>query len=149
MSVSREGRGRKRCERNRKRSKRRAIYCPIHGCYLDSASRKYPLFADKAEHLRDRGMARRAASMIIGVCGTVPLTGEWLEALWCQECQQVRWYHIQKQHGSYIISTAPQALWMQVSGVIHPRGNPSVSDFTRRQARMSTLQGLRGFSFSR
>jgi len=149
MTVSQEGRGRKRCERNRKRSKRRAIYCPIHGCYLDSTSQKYPLFADKAEHLCDRGMGRRSASMVIKICGTIPLTGEWLEAFWCQECEEVRWYHVQKQRDSYIVSVAPQALWIQVSGVIHPRGNPSVSDFTRRQARMSGLRGLKGFNFAK
>jgi hypothetical protein len=46
----------KRCDRNRKRSKRRAIYCPIHGCYLDSASRKYTIYADKVHHLQQHGV---------------------------------------------------------------------------------------------
>lgn len=39
--------------RNRKRSKRRAIFCSIHSCYMDSVSQKHRLYADKSEHLRN------------------------------------------------------------------------------------------------
>ena len=124
----------KRCERNRKRSKRRAIYCPLHGCYLDSSSQKHPLYADKVEHLRARGHSYRNASMVVKTHGTVPLLGEWLEAFWCSECQEVKWYHIRKQDRQYSASIASSELWQQVSGVIDPRGNSSVSDFTLRQA---------------
>jgi hypothetical protein len=38
-------------------------------------------------------------------------------------------------------------LWQQVSGVIHPQGNPSVGEFTRRQSRMVGFQGVKEFSF--
>ena len=61
--------------RNRKRSKRRSIYCPRHGCYIDSVSQKHRLYADKAEHLRDRGMSRKAAVRVMASYTTVPL--EW------------------------------------------------------------------------
>ncbi|NEO42597.1 MAG: hypothetical protein F6J90_42290 [Moorea sp. SIOASIH] len=50
--------GQIRRERNRKRSKRRAIFCPIHRCYLDSVSQKYRLFADRAGQLMQRCKAR-------------------------------------------------------------------------------------------
>ena len=125
----------RRCDRNRKRSKRRAIYCPLHGCYLDSSSQKHPLFADKIEHLRERGHSHRNASMVVKTYGTVPLLGEWLEAFWCPECQETKWYHIHKEERKYDVYLASPELWQQVSGVIDPRGNVSVSEFTLRQAR--------------
>ncbi len=84
----------KRCDRNRKRSKRRAIYCPIHGCYLHSTSQKYQLFADRPGQLQERGMSRRLASILVTTKTTVPISGEWLEAFWCEQCQQTKWYHV-------------------------------------------------------
>ena len=125
----------RRCDRNRKRSKRRTIYCPVHGCYLDSCSQKYPLFAEQVEHLRERGHSRRKASIVIKTYGTVPLPGEWIEAFWCPDCQETKWYHIRKKDRQYFVSLSVPELWQQVSGVIDPRGNPSVSEFTLRQAR--------------
>jgi hypothetical protein len=137
----------RRCDRNRRRSKRRAIYCPIHGCYLDSASQKYPLFADRAGQLQQRGMNRRDALMLVASRTAVPLDGEWLEAFWCNECQETRWYHVRKQNNSYDISPAPPELWQQATGVINPQGNPSVGEFTRKQSRMLGYNGLKEFRF--
>jgi hypothetical protein len=31
--------------------------------------------------------------------------------------------------------------------VIHPEGNPSVGEFTRRLARMTSYQGVKGFRY--
>ncbi|BBD69190.1 hypothetical protein NIES4072_34810 [Nostoc commune NIES-4072] len=137
----------RRCDRNRKRSKRRAIYCPIHGCYIDSVSQKYKMFADKAGQLQQRGMSRRNALMLIANQTAVPIEGEWLEAFWCQECQQTKWYYV-RQGGdrTYQISLAPAELWQQVAGVIDPHGNPSVGEFTRRQAKMLTHNSIRYFN---
>ncbi|NJO59326.1 MAG: hypothetical protein HC836_13735 [Richelia sp. RM2_1_2] len=126
----------KRCNRNRNRSQKRAIYCPVHGCYLDSVSQKYPLFADRAGQLQQRGMSRRAAMMLVQSKTTVSLQGEWLEAFWCEECQQTKWYHVKKvEERRYTVSVAPRELWQQVDGVVYPGGNPSVSEFTLRSAR--------------
>ena len=86
----------RRCDRNRKRSKRRAIYCPIHSCYVDSVSQKYKMFADQAGQLQQRGMSRRNALMLIANQTAVPIGGEWLEAFWCQECQQTKWYYVRQ-----------------------------------------------------
>ncbi len=145
----------KRCERNRKRSKRRAIYCLIHGCTLDSAGPKYYLFADRAGQLQQRGVSRRNALMLVANQTTVMLSGEWLEAFWCKECQETRWYHVRKQEeaeasraAAYHLSLAPQELWQQVSGVIHPNGNPSVSEFSRRQARTLRHDRIKDFKFT-
>ncbi len=73
----------RRCDRNRKRSKRRAINCPIHGCYLNSVSQKYQLYADRAGQLQQRGIPRRNALMLVAHQTAVPLDGEWVEAFWC------------------------------------------------------------------
>ncbi|BBD57356.1 hypothetical protein NIES2109_01220 [Nostoc sp. HK-01] len=136
----------RRCDRNRKRSKRRGIYCPIHGCYLDSVSQKYQIFADKPGQLQQRGMSRRNALILVANRTAVPLEGEWLEAFWCEHCQQTRWYHVRKRdERAYEISLAPQELWQQATGVISSYGNPSVSEFTRRSARDITYQTLSSF----
>jgi len=122
--------------RNRKRSKRRPIYCPEHGCYLDSTSRKYNLFADRSEHLQQRGISRKRSLFVFSSYTTVPLAGEWLEAFWCDECQEAQWFHVRKREGQpYDLSIAPRELWMQVGSVPYPTGNPSVSDFTWQRAR--------------
>lgn len=130
----------KRCTRNRKRSRRRNIYCPVHGCHLDSVSPKYPLYTESAAVLRSRGISRRAALMLVASNTAVPLQNEWIEAFWCEQCQATYWYHVQKMGDrSYEICLAPNKLWQQSSGVIHPEGNVSVGEYTRRQARPSTV----------
>ncbi len=125
----------KRCDRNRKRSKRRAIYCPIQECYLDSMSQKHPLFADRASQLQQRGASRQKALILVAKKTAVSLEGEWLEAFWCDLCQKTEWYHVKKQDCIYEVSIASPALWRQAVNVIHIEGNPSVSEFTRRHAR--------------
>lgn len=140
----------RRCDRNRKRSKRRAIYCPVHGCYLDSVSQKHSLYADQVEQLQQRGIGRRQAKLAIAEQSAVPLSNEWLEAFWCDHCQASRWYHIRKVEGTptvYQLSDVPPNLWQQATGVIHSEGNPSVSEFTRQQARMLGFDGLKAFRF--
>jgi hypothetical protein len=137
----------KRCTRNRKRSKRRAIYCPKHSCPLHSVSQKYQLFADQAEQLQQQGIARRNALMLIATQTTVLLEGDWLEAFWCDQCQDTKWYHIQKNDRIYEASIAPPELWQRVNGVISPHHNPSVSEFTQRHSRMTGYQGVKDFGF--
>ena len=136
-----------RRQRNRNRSKRRAIFCPIHQCHLDSVSQKYPLYASKAEHLQQRGYSRKRALTVMAGYGTVPLDGEWLEAFWCDQCQETQWYHVKKHEGNhYTLIPAPEHLWMQAANVIMPTGNPSVGEFTRKQARQTKYQGIKDFN---
>ncbi|MBF2066326.1 MAG: hypothetical protein IGS39_18190 [Calothrix sp. C42_A2020_038] len=130
----------KRCERNRKRSKRRAIFCPIHGCYLDSASQKYSLYADTVGQLQQRGVRRKEAMMLMANSAAICLDGEWLEAFWCDQCQSIEWYYVKKKERVYEISVAPAELWQRAIGVSHPEGNPSVGEFTRRHARMASYE---------
>lgn len=132
--------------RHRKRSKRRAIYCPIHGCYLDSTSQKHTLYADQVAQLRSRGYSHKNASLVLGDRPTVSLSGEWLEQFWCPECQSKEWYYVQKREKTYILISAPRELWQTATGVISPRGNPSVSEHTLRYSRQSHLKSSR-FNF--
>ncbi|OKH46066.1 hypothetical protein [Scytonema sp. HK-05] len=145
----------RRCDRNRKRSKRRAIYCPIHGCYLQSVSQKYTLFADRAGQLQQRGVSRQNALMLLAAKTAVSLEDEWLEAFWCEQCQETKWYHVQKHASkasrkegcSYEVSVASVELWQQAIGAIDPKGNPSVGEFTRSNARMVGYQNSKYFLF--
>ncbi|MBF2066470.1 MAG: hypothetical protein IGS39_18920 [Calothrix sp. C42_A2020_038] len=137
----------RRCDRNRKRSKRRAIYCPIHNCYLESRSPKHKLFADKAGQLQQRGMSRKNALMMVAKQTTVLIQKEWLEAFWCEQCQETKWYHVcQVSEREYKLCLAPQELWQQVTGVIDPNGNPSVGEFTRRQSRLVGSNCIKDFN---
>lgn len=129
--------------RNRKRSKRREICCPEHGCYLDSVSPKRSLYADRPEQLRERGMSRKKASMLIAQKTAVTLSEEWLEAFWCGYCYETKWYHVCRDgEGNYSATVATRELWQQAQGVIHPYGNPSVGEFSRRHACMSVYHTM-------
>jgi hypothetical protein len=138
----------KNSARSRKRSQRRKIYCPIHGTYLESASQKYPMFADTVGQLESRGVSARSARLLMATRTTIALDGEWLEAFWCEHCQQTEWYYVKKLGDrGYEVALAPQELWQQVHGVIDQRGNPSVSQFTLDASRMVGYQGLKQFRF--
>jgi hypothetical protein len=124
----------RRCDRNRKRSKRRAIYCPKHGCYLDSVSQKYNLYADRPEHLREQGISKKKAGLVLATRTAVRIE-EWIEAFWCRECEETNWYRVrQTGHQNYELSLVPPKLWKRVEGAIDPFGNPSVSEYTRKQS---------------
>jgi len=146
-NSNRSANKRKRCNRNRKRSARRKIFCPLHGCYLDSSSPKYPLYASQPGQLQERGMGRQSSSLVLATYGTVPLKGEWLECFWCKACKRVEWYHVRLQNNTYSLSVAPPELWQSASGVIHPHGNPSVGEFTKRTARMVGVHGTKVYRF--
>ncbi len=137
----------KRCNRNRKRPKKRAIYCPEHRCYVDSVSQKYPLFANTAGQLQERGMGHLNARMLVAAKTTVPLNGEWLEAFWCEQCQETKWYRVRKHERIYELSVAPAELWQRVTGVAYPHGNPTVGEFTQRQSRRIAYKTINDFKF--
>jgi hypothetical protein len=113
-------------------------------------SQKYPIFADAVDQLQQRGLSTQAAQQVLANRTTVALDGEWIEAFWCGHCQRSEWYYVKKTGDrDYEVSVVPQALWQQVYGVIDQNGNPSVSEFTRKSAKMSGYQGLKGFGFVR
>ena len=47
----------------------------------------------------------------------------------------------------YVLSPVPMELWEQATGVVRPEGNPTVSQYTRRQARATGITGMRQFRF--
>jgi hypothetical protein len=78
----------------------------------------------------------------------VPIAGEWIEAFWCEECQQTKWYHICKgEDRTFRVAIAPRDLWQYASGAIDPDGNPSVGQFTRRNSRMLGCNITKDFQF--
>jgi hypothetical protein len=83
-------------KRKKRRSKRRSIFCPIHECYIDSVSKKYRLFDDRPGQLQARGVSALSAQLLIKSHTTIGVTGEWVEAFWCDGCQQTQWYHVYK-----------------------------------------------------
>lgn len=113
---------------------------------MDSVSQKHRLYADKAEHLRERGMSRQASLRVMASYTTVPIANEWLEAFWCEVCQQNEWYWVVKSpESAYILNRIPEDLWQQAQGVILADGNPTVSEFTRRQSRRMNYYGVKDF----
>lgn len=76
--------------------------------------------------------------MLIAQKTTVALSEEWLEAFWCGQCYEIKWYHVARDaEGNYSASVATRELWQRAQGVIDPYGNPSVGEFSRRHAYMS------------
>jgi hypothetical protein len=120
----------------------------MHSSCLHSVSQKFPLYADRADQLQQRGVGRRAALMVVATQTTVLLKGEWLEAFWCDQCQQTQWYHVRRvENARYEVSLAPAELWQHAIGVVNPQGNPSVSEFTREQARMGRYSKIKDYQF--
>lgn len=92
-------------------------------------------------------MGRQRALLLLASHTAVSLESEWLEAFWCEECQQRRWYHVRKLGDrQYSVEVAPVDLWQQAEGMIHPDGNPSVGEFTRRQSRRVGYHGIKDFA---
>lgn len=101
------------------------------------------MFADQVQQLRDRGMGKKSAMLAFTTRTTIPIEGEWLEAFWCDHCQETRWYHVCKQEkNQYSVAIAPNQLWQQATGALNTEGNPSVSEFTRRNAHQNSLKDL-------
>jgi hypothetical protein len=97
--------------------------------------------------LRAKGVNRLAAQTLIKFHTTVSLSGEWIEAFWCDRCQATKWYYVRKTGDrEYDVSPAPPELWQRVAGVVHPNGNPSVGEFTRKQAKVVKYQGVKAFN---
>ncbi len=136
--------------RPRSRSRRRVLFCPHHPEErLLSVSAKYHLYLTDVGHLVLRGLSRKKADEILQAYRrVVSLTDEWLECFWCESCQSSTWWHVRRHDRlSYSLSVVERELWEQASGVIRPEGNPTVSQFSRRHARATGVQGLRQYRF--
>lgn len=64
------------------------------------------------------------------------LSNEWLEELFSPACGMSRWCHVTKHDRlEHTVSCAPRELWEQVDHVDPVGAKPTVSEFTRREAR--------------
>jgi hypothetical protein len=121
--------------RNR-RPRRRQLFCPAHPEQrIEGNGRKYFLHLLTAEQLKARGMSDRRARLVINAYPVLVLSNEWLEELFCPECGGNHWCHLTKQEGGeHSVRWAPRELWEQVAHVDPVLFNPTVSEYTRREA---------------
>jgi hypothetical protein len=136
--------------RSRRRPRRRELFCPSHPeAKLISVSGKHHLYLTDVGQLVIRGLSKRKADEILAAFNhVVPLSNEWLECFWCDDCQDSKWWHVKRNDRlSHTLHPAPRELWEQATGVIRPEGNPTISQYTRRHARASGVSGRRQFRF--
>ena len=128
-----------RSPKGRQRGRRRArqLFCPAHPEQrISGDGRRYLLHLLTPEELRQRGMGDKRARLVIQSYPVLVLHSEWLEELHCPTCGASRWCHVARQDdGSFAVRWAPRELWEQVAHVDPLVPNPSVGEFTRRQAR--------------
>ena len=123
-------------KRNR-RPKKRQLFCPVHEDQLIQGNgTKYFLHLLTPEELQQRGISAKKAQLIINAYPVLVLSNEWLEELFCPECGTSRWCHVIKHDRiEHTVRWAPRELWEQVAHVDPSVANPTVSEYTRREAR--------------
>ena len=127
--------------RNR-RPKKRELFCPAHPDQrLQGNGRKYYLHLLQPEQLQQRGVNAKKAQLIINAYPVLVLSHEWLEELFCPVCGSSRWcYVIKHDRIEHTVRWAPRELWEQVAHVDPTAANPTVSDYSRRNARRNAYK---------
>jgi hypothetical protein len=112
--------------------------CPVHPDQpLLGTGRKYFLHLLTPEELQQRGLSSKRARLVIQAYPVLVLSNEWLEQLWCHACGQSHWCHVTRHdRTSHTVRRASRDLWQQVAHVDPVTANSSVSEFTRREARL-------------
>ncbi len=124
-----------RGDRLRRRSKKRGIFCLVHPqVFLESRSRKLRLFAIEEGQLSAKSKRKGSIQKVLASNGAQVIQGEWLEQFWCCECNSTAWYHVTQSEQNFILSPALSSLWKQVTGVGWPGHNPTVSQYSQKQA---------------
>ena len=123
--------------RPKSRPKRRELFCPAHPEQrVEGNSKKYFLHLLQPEQLQQRGMSAKRARLVINAYPVFVLSDEWLEELFCPKCGCSHWCHITRHDRvSHSVRWAPRDLWEQVAHVDPSVANPTVSEYTRREAR--------------
>lgn len=121
----------------RQRPQKRQLFCPAHPDQLISGNgSKHFLHLLTPEELKARGMSDRRAKLVIQAYPVLVLSNEWLEELFCPKCGASRWCHVTRHDRVlHSVAWAPRELWQQVARVDPVESNPSVSQYTRREAR--------------
>ena len=132
--------------RHKRRTKKRELFCPAHPDQrIQGNGKKYYLHLLQPEQLQQRGMAAKKAQLIIKAYPVLVLSNEWLEELYCPKCGSSHWCHVIKNdRGTHIVRWAPRELWDQVAHVDPTAANPTVSDYTRRNARRHATKRVDG-----
>ena len=133
----------------KRRPKGRQLICPVHqDQVLRGNGKKYYLHLLSAEALQQRGMSTKTARLVINAYPVFVLSNEWLEELYCEQCNSSHWFHIIKHSpDQYTLRWAPQHLWEQVAHVDPSVANPTVSEYTRKQARRQQQKRVDGKRF--
>ena len=120
-----------------RRPQRRQLRCPAHPEQrIEGNGRKYFLHLLTPEQLQARGFPSKTAKLVINAYPVLVLSNEWLEELFCPACGTSRWCHVIKQDRvKYTVRWAPRDLWEQVANVDPVGANPTVSQYSRREAR--------------
>ena len=123
--------------RRNRRPMKRELFCPAHPEQrIQGNGKKYYLHLLQPEQLEQRGISAKKAQLIINAYPVLVLSNEWLEELFCPECGTSRWCHVIKHDRiEHTVRWAPRELWEQVAHVDPSVANPSVSEYTRREAR--------------
>ncbi|WP_254975787.1 hypothetical protein [Cyanobium sp. Lug-B] len=123
--------------RSRRRSRNRELFCPAHPDHLlAGGGKRYFLHLLSAEELTQRGIQAAKAKLLINAYPVFTLSDEWLEELFCSQCGLARWCHVVRHNRvQHTVRWAPRELWEQVAHVDPLQANPSVSDYSRREAR--------------
>ena len=124
-----------------RRPQRRQLFCPAHPEQrIEGNGRKYFLHLLTPEDLKARGMSYKTAQLVINAYPVLVLSNEWIEELFCPQCGSSRWCHItQLDRHTHSLCWAPPELWQQVAHVDPLVPNPTVSQYTRRAARRTSL----------
>ena len=122
--------------RRSRRPARRLLHCPAHPEQeLAGGGRRYFLHLLSAEELIQRGMPAGRARLVIAAYPVLTLSDEWLEELFCPMCGSSCWCHvIRHDRVEHTVRWAPRDLWQQVAHVDPLHSNPSVSEFSCREA---------------
>lgn len=125
-----------RPERRNRRPRRRELFCPAHPEQrIEGNGKKHFLHLLTPEQLKARGMADRKARLVINAYPVLVLSDEWLEELFCPSCGMARWCHVLRHDRvHHSVSWAKRDLWLQVAHVDAIGGNPTVSQYTAREA---------------
>jgi hypothetical protein len=119
-----------------RRPQRRQLFCPAHPEQrIEGNGKKYFLHLLTAEQLQARGMPDKKARLVIQAYPVLVLSNEWLEELFCPACGTSSWCHVTRlDRVEHTVRWAPRALWEQVAHVDPVVANPSVSEYSRREA---------------
>ena len=134
--------------RNR-RSKKRELLCPAHPEQIITGNgQKYYLHLQQPPELQKRGISAKKAKLIINAYPVLVLSNEWLEELFCPVCGISRWCHVIKHDRVlHTVLWAPRELWQQVAHVCPAFANPTISAFTRTEARRHQQKRVDGRRF--